>query len=161
MRNIFKLIVVYIYIRLQQISYCYGWIHVVLVSETHSQQSIVSQSEQLSDGTSEWVSQWVSEWICHCLQWPIHYASRIHGLKTAKLLGGKSANEPHLSLHKKYLKYRAQMSRKSLLCCALTIFRVDFFSLFKQWGASETHNWVETCNCLLYASKQASDYSIC
>ena len=31
MRNIFKLIVVYV--RLQEISYCYCWIHVVLVTK--------------------------------------------------------------------------------------------------------------------------------
>ena len=42
-----------------------------------------------------------------------------------------------------------------------TIFPYHFSALKGNCVTAETHKWVETCNYLLYASKQASDYSIC
>ena len=50
MRNIFKLIVVYI--RLKQVSYSYRWIQVVLVTQRIRKQSITSLRLHLSDGSS-------------------------------------------------------------------------------------------------------------
>ena len=47
MRNIFKLIVVGI--RLQQISYCYRWIHVILLTKRTGNKALQSLSLQLSE----------------------------------------------------------------------------------------------------------------
>ena len=55
MRNIFKLMVVYIL--LQQISHCYRWYHIILVTK----RSITSLSLKLSDKTSKQASERVSE----------------------------------------------------------------------------------------------------